>query len=282
MEAKLAKPFVKWVGGKRQLLPTLLPLFPEKINTYYEPFVGAGAVFYALAEEKRFDEALINDWNKELISAYLSIQNHVPELCAKLEILAAEYKTDPKGTFDRVRAEVQTEQVAIAARFIFLNKTCFNGLYRVNQKGQFNTPIGKFSSPPNICDTENLLACSKALTQVVITQGDFMRCALPAKPGDVVYFDPPYVPLNPTSNFTSYTAEGFNYKDQERLALRFRDLADQGVDVVASNSDTEVVRNLYQGLRIIEVQARRSVNSKGGSRGPIGELIIVGGPNAAR
>lgn len=267
-----AKPFIKWVGGKTQLLNEILSCLPEKISTYYEPFIGGGALFFRLANEGRFERAVINDWNFELVTVYQVIQDFPGDMMGQLALIPYS-----REEFNRQRELDPMQLCAIkrAARMIYLNKTGFNGLYRVNKSGKFNVPFGKFSKPPTVFDPENIRACSAVLQGVQISQGDFADAVKEAKQGDFCYFDPPYVPLNPTSDFTSYTSIGFNIKEQERLAQLCRDLSARGVRVVASNSNTQVVRDLYHGFEIREVMARRNVNSKGDKRGAIAELLMV-------
>lgn len=277
------KPFVKWTGGKTKLLGQLAPLFPKRVGTYYEPFVGGGALFWHFAETKRFDRAVVNDWNQDLIETYKVVRDFPDDLVKRLESLAKQYPEGPLSIFtcwqrpDTVMQRLlEDDPILRATRLIFLIKTCFNGLYRVNKKGEFNTSWGK-NPKANICDEPTLRECSEVLQQFVrIMSGDFAAAVADAKDGDAVYFDPPYVPLSATSNFTSYTSDGFTFEDQKRLAQLVRDLMDKGVAVVASNSDTPVVRELYQGLEIREVQAPRSINVKGDGRGLVGELVIVG------
>jgi DNA adenine methylase len=272
-----AHPFIKWVGGKTQLLSELLKHFPEKIGTYYEPFIGGGAVFFTLASTRRFERACINDWNEELVNLYRTVRDSPADLMAVLLVIEEEYKETPETVYYKWRAEdpKTLKPLVAAARFIFLNKAGFNGLYRVNKKGGFNVPWGKREKVTTF-DPENILACSKALLMNgSITQGDFESAVTEAKAGDLVYFDPPYVPVNLTSNFTSYTSDGFGFPEQERLAKLFKTLVARGVKVVLSNSDTQVVRDLYAGCIIHSVQARRAVNSKGSSRGPVGEVIVA-------
>lgn len=274
-----AHPFVKWVGGKTQLLDTIVGLFPTKVRTFYEPFVGGGALFYHLANAGRFERAAINDWNTELVGAYRCIRDFPSPLIQRLYAYKELYLADPEKFYYFVRDEEEVPEqdpVHQAARFLFLNRTCFNGLYRVNKKGKFNSPWGKYKNP-KICNEPLLRACSAVLERgVTITQGDFYEAVKDAQEGDVVYFDPPYVPINATSNFTSYTRDGFTLNDQHRLAVCFKELADRGVAVLASNSDTEVVRELYKNFEMHQVLMRRNVNSAGDKRGPIGELLIVG------
>jgi len=267
-----AKPFVKWAGGKKQLVPQIEPFLPEKMAHYYEPFTGGGAVFFHLANAGRFERATLNDWNAELVDTYRTIRDDPEDLIEKLS-----GRTVSKDEFLRMRRKNAKKLSPIdrAVRLIYLNKTCFNGLYRVNQKGQFNVPFGKWKKSPRVFEPENLRACSAVLQDVEILQGDFVEVVKQAGAGDTVYLDPPYVPLNPTSNFSSYTSGGFTIRDQERLALAFRELVERGVQVIQSNSDTPTIRELYRGFEMHEVMARRSINSKGTKRGPVGELVIV-------
>jgi DNA adenine methylase len=266
-----AKPFLKWAGGKTQLLPNLLGHMPRTIRTYYEPFLGGGALFYALAAEKRFSSACLNDSNAELMNAYVVVRDRVDELIGRLGSLVVN-----RDVFEQLRANIPADSIGRAARTIYLNKTCFNGLFRVNSQGVFNTSFGKWVSTPKVLDETNLRACSDALRTCSIQSTDF-QIVEGALPGDTVYFDPPYLPLSATSNFTGYTMKGFGIPDHERLAALAKVLVAKGVFVVVSNSDTELTRKLYSGgaFEIREVQSRRSINSKKTSRGPIGELIIV-------
>jgi DNA adenine methylase len=271
-EAQPAKPFLKAVGGKTVLLPEILPRLPAKIKTYYEPFLGGGAVFFALAAAGRFERAVVSDANEELAITYVALANLTDKVVRALK----------KHVYDEthyysVRAQdpLKLEMSVRAARLIYLNKTCFNGLWRVNRKGQFNVPFGRYTNP-TICDEENLRAVSLALRRVTVASLDFEKTVLPAKRGDAVYFDPPYVPVSETANFTAYTAGGFGPDDQARLRDVAKRLDERGVHVLLSNADTPLVRELYKGFRIESVQAPRRVNSKGGKRGNVGELLISG------
>jgi DNA adenine methylase len=257
------------VGGKRALLPEILPRLPAKIETYYEPFLGGGAVFFALAAEKRFESAVLSDTNEELIETYRTVRDDVGNLIRRLKTHAAKHSEE---YFYKMRAKRGAE---VAARMIYLNRTCFNGLYRVNRKGEFNVPFGKYANP-TICDAENLRAVFEALDGNDLRNQDFERCVLVAEKGDAVYMDPPYSPASETANFTAYTAGGFGPAEQERLRDVARKLIDRGVHVLLSNSDTPFVRKLYKGFKIEEVQAPRRVNSKGDKRGNVGELLISG------
>lgn len=265
----VARPFLKWAGGKTALLPEILLRLPKTIGTYYEPFVGGGAVFFALAAEKRFERAVLGDANAELIETYFSIKEDLETVIRRLKAHAGKHSEE---YFYKVRANPGQY---IAARMIYLNKTCFNGLYRVNSKGGFNVPFGKYTNP-TICDEENLRAVSAVLRGVGLLPGDFERSTMRARRGDTVYFDCPYVPVSATASFTAYTKGGFGPETQERLRDVAKRLVDRGVHVLLSNSDTPLVRYLYRGFKIEEVQAPRRVNSKGGKRGNVGELLISG------
>lgn len=267
------RPFVKWVGGKTQLLSSLLPLVPEKFGAYHEPFTGGGALFFALVRTGllRDRPAFLSDVNAELIATYLALQDRVEEVIEALE----QHRYD-RDHFYRVRAvdPSKLDDASLAARLIFLNRTGFNGLYRVNRRGEFNVPFGRYDNP-TICDTENLRAVSEALQCATIEHRPFDSVLEHAKRGDFVYFDPPYVPLSATASFVSYAQNGFDLDAQEHLACVFDTLAARGVHVMLSNSDTPWVRDRYRAHPIIEVTARRNVNSKAGDRGPIGELLVA-------
>lgn len=275
--AEKPKPFVKWVGGKRQLLAqfrklNLYPpeLFNIKTGRYFEPFVGGGAVFFDLLPEKGF----LSDLNKELVVAYNVIKNDVDNLIVSLK----KHKTD-KEYFLKIRAQDPNKlsDLNIASRFIFLNRTCFNGLYRVNSKGGFNVPYGKYTNPL-ICDEDNLRKVSKALQGIEIKYQDYKEVLKKAKKGDFVYFDPPYYPVSKTSSFTSYTSESFLDKEQIELRDTVLELQKRGCYVMLSNSDTSFINKIYsgfKGIRINKVEAGRSINSKGNGRGKITEVLVI-------
>ena len=267
-----AKPLLKWAGSKRYLLPKILPRLPEKIRTYYEPFLGGGAVFFALAAERRFERAFISDANEELTDTYRAIAHKPLEVIKHLSkhVYEADY-------YYSVRASRPRSLAARAARMIYLNRTGFNGLYRVNKKGDFNVPFGRYTNP-TICDEENLLLASAVLRHSTVAIGgvDFEAAVKKARKGDVVYMDPPYAPVSKTSNFTSYAKGGFDEAAQLRLRDCFKALDERGVHVLLSNSDTPFVRRLYNGFHISEVKAPRRINSKGAKRGDVTELLISG------
>jgi len=265
---------VKWAGGKSFLAPEILRRLPAKISTYYEPFLGGGAVFFALAAEGRFKRAVIGDANEELMNLYAMVQNHPGALMGYTDAIGD--KQNEKAYYE-VRALNPNSLVPLerAARMLYLNKTGFNGLYRVNKKGGFNVPWGK-QEGRTLFDEENILACSEALAETTLTSIDFEKTVFAAKSGDVVYCDSPYIPVSDTANFTTYTAGGFTLADQERLRDVAKKLIDRGVYVLLSNADTPLVRKLYRGFKIEEVQAPRRVNSKASKRGNVGELLISG------
>jgi DNA adenine methylase len=262
------RPPVKWVGGKTGLLDQLLPLVPKKFDRYYEPFVGGGAMFFALQPER----AMLSDSNGELMNVYFSIRDHVERVITLLGNIPVD-----EGTFYAMREEnAPFDSPRRAARTIYLNKTCFNGLYRVNQKGEFNVSWGKKDPKafPAAYDFENLRACSKVLQGISLWVADYRERMFLAGKGDFVYLDPPYAPVSKTSNFTSYTADKFGPKDQERVAEAFADLSAQGVYVMLSNADTLEMRKLYKGFKIDTVHARRNVNCDGAKRGKVNEIVV--------
>ena len=294
-----ARPFIKWVGGKTQLLDEVRKALPRDFAsrqhvTYVEPFVGGGAVmFWILQAYPNIERAVINDINPELICTYRVIKEKVEELIVELANIHDEYiplgAEDRKAYFLEKRTRFNTKrtaQIETAALFIFLNRTCFNGLYRVNSKGEFNVPHGKYANP-RICDVDNLRACSKVLQKVEILCGDFAETERYAGPDTLFYFDPPYKPITETSSFTSYAKEGFNDAEQ----IRLRDFCDQistnKALFVASNSDPKNVNpsenffdNLYNHFIIKRVSAARMINSDASGRGTISELMISNVVNA--
>jgi DNA adenine methylase len=268
----VAQPFLKWAGSKRYLLPEILPRLPAKINTYYEPFIGGGALFFALAALERFKNAILSDTNDELIRTYLGVANYLGGVISRL----LELKYD-ETEYYKIRALDPThlEPADLAARFIYLNRTGFNGLYRVNKAGKFNVPFGRYTNP-TICDEGNLRAVAAVLRRYLITACDFEHVVQTAKQGDAVYFDPPYVPVSATSNFTAYGKDGFGPNEQTCLRDVAKRLIGRDVHVLLSNSDTPFVRELYKDFKIEEVRVPRRINSKGGKRGDVGELLISG------
>lgn len=266
LELPAARPFLKWVGGKGQLLGQLRPLLPEVFGRYFEPFVGGAALFFAM----RPGRASLRDVNDELIDCYRAIRDHVDDV---IEALGAHHYD--REHFYRVR-DLEPKRLSLverAARTIFLNKTGFNGLYRVNRSGKFNVPFGRHKNP-SLGDPNELKACSLALRGVELIATDFTRIEADTQPGDFVYFDPPYFPLSATSDFTTYAAGGFGVQDQKRLAELFAALTRKGVYAMLSNSSAPEVRSLYAKYRITEVLASRNVNARTSGRGKVAELVI--------
>ena len=273
--SEIARPFLKWAGGKTQLLTQFESLYPPRaqVKRYLEPFVGSAAVFFHIRNLYQPGEVVLADSNAELIHTYRAIQQEVEEV---VRLLAKHRKAHSEKHYYQVRARPPSELSTseLAARTIYLNKTCFNGLYRVNSKGGFNVPIGRYEDPP-ILDTWNLRAVSAALRGVVLRQGHFRETLEYARKGDFIYFDPPYQPLSTTAFFTAYTRSSFSPADQEELAYVFRRLDERGCRVMLSNSDTSLIRRLYQGFDPRTVDARRSINSKADRRGAIKEIVVL-------
>lgn len=273
---ELVKPFVKWVGGKRQLLPEIEKHIPKKISTYYEPFVGGGAVFLNHQPKK----AVLNDYNEELINAYEIIKDDVDELIEELkkhEQMSSEDHFYDVRSWDREKGYDGLSDIKKAARLIYLNKTCFNGLYRVNSSGFFNTPYGRYKNP-NIVNEHTLRALHIYFNSnnIIFKTGDFENAVKGIRKGAFVYFDPPYAPLSSTSNYTGYTLAGFNADDQIRLKKLCDKLNKRGVKLLLSNSNVPFIRELYdEEDYIIEVVgAKRAINSKGNKRGEVEEVLI--------
>jgi DNA adenine methylase len=265
------KPFVKWAGGKRQLLDILVKESPEKFNNYYEPFVGGGALYFKLWSTGKIRKAYLNDSNAELVNTYRIIQKRLSELIEELK--TGKYENNSTHFYE-IRGKELEDDVERAARFIYLNKTAYNGLYRVNSNGGFNVPYGKYSNP-KILDEENLQLVNESLKHAVISLGDFKEILSKTKKKDYAYFDPPYHPLN-NNSFTKYTKNDFTFKDQERLQKLFTNLTKKEVYTMLSNSDTIFIRDLYKNHIISEVHATRQINCKADKRGKITELLIKG------
>lgn len=289
----MAKPFIKWVGGKSQLLEEIRKKYPQKIEKYCEPFVGGGAVLFDILQKFQPKEVLINDINKELINTYLQVKNHCEELINQLNELQTQYKKlgqeDRKVLFYEKRTRYnalkvngdELENLEKATLFIFLNKTCFNGLYRVNSKGLFNVPFNNAKNPL-ICDAENLRSCSQVLQNVILKTGDYKECESFIDKKTFVYIDPPYRPLTQTSAFTSYSENQFLDKEQIELAQFIDNIAKKGSTILASNSDPKnsneednFFDNLYSNFEIERVSASRMINANPEKRGAINELLIT-------
>lgn len=271
------KPFVKWAGGKRQLLPIIANHIPSKFERYFEPFLGGGAVFFSLVTKERKTKWLLSDLNSDLVLSYVTIRDKVRELVSSLENHAENYTKNSTVYYYRIREANPKNDVDRVSRLIFLNKTCFNGLYRVNSKGKFNVPIGRYVNP-NIVNKENLIEVSKILQSkdISIKCQDFEDALKVAGPGDFVYLDPPYQPVSTTASFTSYTDNDFDFGDQKRLYAKFKSLDKKGVKVLLSNSHSEDIVELFKEFSdgIIEINANRFINSVSQKRTGHTELLI--------
>jgi DNA adenine methylase len=298
----IPKPFLKWAGGKSQLIEQInhfLPqqLFDGSVKKYIEPFIGGGAVFFYVAHKYQIEELFISDINSELVITYKTIQHNVEDLIAHLENIEKQYlslnEIERNKYFYKIRNQFNCQKqnidfkkysfdwVEITAQIIFLNKTCFNGLFRVNSQGDFNVPIGKYKKP-TICHPKNLKAVAKILQKTKIYQGDFSECEKFVDNNTFVYFDPPYRPISNTSNFTSYSQQSFHDSEQLRLRDFFKKLDNKGALLLLSNSDPKNVNinddffeKAYAGYRIERVKATRSINSNASKRKAVDELLIM-------
>ena len=307
-QPKLARPFLKWAGGKRQLLPQIRQFYPESFENYVEPFVGSGAVFFDLYNRGLLNSrhSVLIDNNADLAGCYLTVRNRTAQVIRHLSRLASDYKADPHEHYYAVRdkrfnparrrifngtgPDSGRYTPSLAAMLIYLNRTGFNGLFRLNSQGGFNVPIGRYKNP-QICNADNLRAVATALgTNVTLMQDNFESVLTHAGRGDFVYFDPPYAPLTRTALFTSYTAAGFSSEDQERLQQVVIDLASRGCWVLLSNSTAPDITRLYArnreasavGLRAHKVPARRAINSDPSKRGKVLEYLITNIPRRKR
>lgn len=294
---KIVRPFVKWAGGKASLIPQITKYYPEAlktgcINKYVEPFVGGGAILLDVLQKYEIKKAYAYDTNQDLVNAYNVIKTNVDDLIKKLKKYEDEYigldMESRKEYYYDVRSEYNSSEIKTgklsvkrASEFIFLNRTCFNGLYRVNQSGDFNVPMGKYKNP-TICDEENLRNLSELLQNVEIICGDYQDTLELVDNNTFVYFDPPYRPLNITSGFTSYTKEDFDDEDQKQLASYYKKLDSKDAKLMLSNSNPKNVNeedtffdDIYQGFNINELQANRMINSNATKRGKISELLIL-------
>ena len=277
-----SKPFLKWVGGKAQLLDQFEPYFTSAIDggcikRYIEPFVGGGAVFFHLSNTDRIKEkSILYDNNEELINAYQIVRDHLDELILTLSV---HQKMHDREYYYKIRGQdrdpnLKLSNIERAARTIYLNRTCYNGLYRVNSKGQFNVPMGSYKNP-KILHEDILLSASTTLQKSIVEPQDFEFVLNVAKSGDFIYFDPPYDPLSKTSSFTSYTANNFLDSDQRRLADVYSSLTARGCLCMLSNSYTPFILDLYRDFRIETVRAARAVNSDPNGRGAIDEVLVL-------
>jgi DNA adenine methylase len=269
------KPVLKWAGGKRQLLEPILSFidtaFPEQIGTYYEPFAGGAAVFFALVAQGRFERARLSDKNEDLIRVYRALRDEADSVIRELEKL--EGRGHSEAVYYDIRGEHPKKLSARAARLIYLNRTGYNGLYRVNRSGGFNVPYGRYKKP-RILDRARLLAAADALQGVELEVEDFEASCAKAKRGDFVYFDPPYMPVSKTASFAEYHSEAFTLAEHQRLSKTFARLNKKGVAVLLSNSDTPETRGLYAGFDTQTVLAKRAINSDATRRGVVKELLV--------
>jgi DNA adenine methylase len=271
MVKRLVRPVLKWAGGKSRSLPDILKALPQEIDTYYEPFIGGAAVFFALACEGRFKKAVLSDSNSELIDVYKGLKKD-PE--GIIDVLDTYQHSEAHYYAIRSRDPKTLSLNERVARTIFLNKTGYNGLYRVNSRGEFNVPFGRYKKP-NYRDAENLKKASEALAGVKLLVKDFAAAVEEAKEGDAVYFDPPYDPVSKTASFTAYHNVEFGKGDHERLRRTFDRLAARRVCVVLSNSDTPFTRELFEAWNSKKIDVSRPINSKATHRGVVSELLVT-------
>ena len=293
-----AKPFLKWAGGKKQLLPEIKKRYPtdlgdeDSFRKYCEPFVGGGAVLFSILSKYKFEEVLINDINSELVNTYTQIRDNVSTLISKLEEIESEYLPLPKQNrslfysdkrkrFNELKQDNNQNHVERASLFIFLNRTCFNGLFRVNSKGEFNVPMGSYANP-KICDKEVLIIDSKLLNNVKINHGSYSDCFDFIDSKTFVYLDPPYRPLSATASFTSYTEDSFNDSDQIELGRFVEGIANKGAKFMLSNSDPRnsdpsdmFFDEIYSKFDIARVDAKRMINCDGKNRGNVKEILVT-------
>ncbi len=267
------RPFLKWAGGKSNLLKQYEPLFPKWSGDYFEPFIGSGAVFFFLSARQEARKYYLSDLNREIVDAFCAVRDDVEEV---IRLLTKHQKLHSKDYFYQVRALVPGNLSTLerAARTIYLNKTCFNGLYRVNKKGEFNVPMGNYKKP-SILQVETLKTASRALARADLAAGHYSGLVDKAQAGDFIYLDPPYHPLSKTAMFTNYVAEAFDEKDQMELSQVATTLSEKGCLFMESNSNTDFVKDLYKDFKIQEVLARRSINREKSKRGVITELVIT-------
>lgn len=272
--------FVKWAGGKTQLLEQFEPFLPKGINRYFEPFVGSGAVFFYIKQNLKPNFCMISDDNKDLINLYLTVRDNLKELLDLLKNYKNEHMKNPKEFYYQQRDEFNRTQDTLvkSALFVYLNKTCFNGLYRVNSKGEFNVPIGSYKKP-SILQQNVLEQASNLLQDVNIKSLGFDKILDFAEAGDFIYFDPPYYPLSNTSSFTSYHKNGFSDKEQKLLAKIFEKLNDRGCLLMLSNSDSQFIHELYSKYEqegyLYLVKAKRMINCNGNGRNVINEVVVT-------
>jgi DNA adenine methylase len=269
-------PILKWAGGKSSLLPQYAPFFPTHVDRFFEPFVGSAAVFFFLRSRDFAHEYFLSDLNPELINLYCVVKNDLDALIARLREHKGQHSKEHYYDVRKMDREDinKFSDVERAARMIYLNRTCFNGLWRVNSKGHFNVPMGDYKNPA-ILDETRLRNAAEALAEASVALAGFEKVQLTAKAGDFIYFDPPYIPLSPTASFTSYSSDDFGEADQRRLAIVFRELHERGCKVMLSNSDVPLIHELYKDWRIETVTAARRINSDASKRGVIFEALVM-------
>ncbi|MCU0545489.1 MAG: DNA adenine methylase [Oscillatoriaceae cyanobacterium Prado104] len=279
----MPRPFLKWAGGKSKLIEQYQPYFPQQFTTYYEPFLGGGAIFFYLAQQHPALQAVLTDINPELINTYCCVRDRVEELISILEDHQLEHSKNDREYYYSVRSRFYQTDIERAARFIYLNKTCYNGLYRENSKGAFNVPIGRYKNP-QICQPDLLRSASSVLAKAEIKVRKF-DAVLDDSPSseDFVYFDPPYYPIGATSNFTAYSRENFKESEQVKLRDIFAQLARRRVKLMLSNSHCDFIEKLYSDElafpggclpKLLEISANRGINSNACKRGKIREFLI--------
>ena len=277
VELSTPKPFVKWAGGKRQLISEIEKHLPQKFSSYFEPFLGGGALLFHLLSENKNLKGHVSDLNSDLVLSYVTIRDNLGRLLKSLQKHSENYFSNSESYYYSVRESNPKSQVEKVSRLLFLNRTCFNGLYRVNSKGKFNVPLGRYSNP-NIVQEENLESVNQFLNhnKIIIKCQDFATTVEKAKKGDFVYFDPPYQPVSKTANFTSYTNGNFGINDLKRLAKVSNELAKKGVNVLLSNSSSKQVSDLFskKDWKIIKIKANRAINSDSKKRTGHFELLI--------
>lgn len=269
VEKQIIRPILKWAGGKGQLLSQFKEYLPSptEYNAYHEPFFGGGALFFSIQPKK----AYLSDLNKELIEVYEVVRDNVEELIVSLQ----KHKNEESYYYYiRDKDPMEMDKIERASRFIFLNKTCYNGLYRVNRNGKFNVPFGRYKNP-DFVNEKGLRAANEVLQGVDLKIGDFSQVLKRAKRGDFIYLDPPYHPVTTTANFTDYTAIPFGESEQIRLSEVFRKLHKKGCKVMLSNSDTPLINELYKDFTIKKVRAKRSINCRADRRGPVNEVVVL-------
>jgi len=276
----LAKPFVKWAGGKRQLIDQLLTRLPATYGAYHEPMVGGGALFFALRERGLIHDGSLSDINPWLVNLYTVVRDNPTDLVNAIDDLTGNFSNTPdwfyslRARYRQIQVEGNaSDSLEAAALFICLNRTCFNGLYRVNKKGEFNVPFGKYKNP-QILDARNLFFASEALQGFEILHDSFHTVVERADQNDLVYFDPPYIPVSESADFTSFAREGFDFGDQQVLAFVFDQLTDKDVSVMLSNAHVPLALKLYKGSYIDVVPARRAINRIASRRGAVNEIIV--------